>query len=151
MRTIERSSAFKRDYKRAKATPRHRLPRMPHQARLAAGLPQARCRHGTSDLSAFAASYRLRQVPYDAILIVSFGGPERTEDVIPFLENTLRGRNVPRERMLAVAEHYYRFGGRSPVNSQLPELIAALRKQVSLPIYWGDRHPHPMLADTIPQ
>jgi len=53
---------------------------------------------------------------YDAILIVSFGGPEKHGDVLPFLENVLRGRNVPRERMLAVAEHYYHFDGKSPMN-----------------------------------
>jgi ferrochelatase len=105
--------------------------------------------YGTSDFCAFAASYRLRPVQYDAILIVSFGGPERVQDVIPFLENTLRGRNVPRGRMLAVAEHYYHFGGRSPINHHCRELIAALRKEVSLPIYWGNRNWHPMLADTV--
>ena len=66
---------------------------------------------------------------YDALLIVSFGGPEGPDDVIPFLENVLRGRNVPRERMLEVAEHYQHFGGVSPINSQIRELIAALRKQ----------------------
>ena len=55
---------------------------------------------------------------YDALLVVSFGGPERHEDVLPFLENVLRGRNVPRERMLEVAEHYYHFDGRSPINDQ---------------------------------
>ena len=63
---------------------------------------------------------------YDAILVVSFGGPEGHDDVIPFLENVLRGRNVPRERMLAVAEHYYHFDGKSPINQQTRELIAAL-------------------------
>ena len=88
---------------------------------------------------------------YDAILIVSFGGPERTEDVIPFLENVLRGRNVPRERMLAVAEHYYHFNGASPINQQCRDLIAALRERVSLPVYWGNRNWHPMLADTVRQ
>ncbi len=66
---------------------------------------------------------------YNAILIVSFGGPESREDVIPFLENVLRGRNVPRERMLAVAEHYYHFEGKSPINQQTRELIAALRER----------------------
>ena len=64
---------------------------------------------------------------YDAILVVSFGGPESRDDVIPFLENVLRGRNVPRERMLAVAEHYYHFEGKSPINQQTRELIAALK------------------------
>ncbi len=87
---------------------------------------------------------------YDALLLVSFGGPEKREDVIPFLENVLRGRNVPHERMLAVAEHYYHFGGRSPINDQCRELIAALEKAgVGLPIYWGNRNWHPMLADTV--
>jgi ferrochelatase len=93
---------------------------------------------------------------YDAILIVSFGGPESRDDVIPFLENVLRGRNVPRERMLAVAEHYYHFGGVSPINEQTRELIAALKDELmkhgpELPIYWGNRNWHPMLADTVRQ
>ena len=93
---------------------------------------------------------------YDAILIVSFGGPESREDVIPFLENVLRGKNVPRERLLAVAEHYYHFGGKSPINQQTRELIAALENQLAqngpkLPVYWGNRNWHPMLADTLRQ
>src|ERR1700724_859372 len=88
---------------------------------------------------------------YDAVLVLSFGGPEKSDDVIPFLENVLRGRNVPRERMLAVAEHYYHFGGRSPINDHCRELIAALRKEIHLPIYGGNRNWHPMLADTIRQ
>jgi ferrochelatase len=92
--------------------------------------------------------------PYDAILIVGFGGPEHPDDVIPFLENVLRGRNVPRERLLQVAEHYQHFGGVSPLNGQVRELITALRaaldeQRVSLPIYWGNRNWHPMLADTL--
>ncbi len=91
---------------------------------------------------------------YDALLIVSFGGPERREDVLPFLENVLRGKNVPRERLLQVAEHYYHFGGRSPINDQTRALIAALEGELashgpSLPIYWGSRNWHPMLADTL--
>lgn len=94
--------------------------------------------------------------PYDAILIVSFGGPEKHEDVIPFLENVLRGKNVPRERMLEVAEHYYHFEGRSPINQHNRELIAALgalldEKGPNLPIYWGNRNWHPMLPDTLRQ
>jgi protoporphyrin/coproporphyrin ferrochelatase len=88
---------------------------------------------------------------YQAILIVSFGGPEQPDDVIPFLENVLRGRNVPRERMLAVAEHYYHFGGKSPINDQCRALIAALRAETPLPVYWGNRNWHPMLADTVRQ
>jgi ferrochelatase len=93
---------------------------------------------------------------YDAILIVSFGGPEGHDDVIPFLENVLRGRNVPRERMLAVAEHYYHFDGKSPINQQTRELIAAIKEELAqhgpkLPVYWGNRNWHPMLADTLRQ
>ena len=93
---------------------------------------------------------------YDAILVVSFGGPESREEVIPFLENVLRGRNVPRERMLAVAEHYYHFDGKSPINQQVRELIAALDAKLEqhgpkLPIYWGNRNWHPLLADTLRQ
>jgi protoporphyrin/coproporphyrin ferrochelatase len=91
---------------------------------------------------------------YDAMLVVSFGGPESREEVIPFLENVLRGRNVPRERMLAVAEHYYHFDGKSPINAQVRELIAALEAELAaygpaLPVYWGNRNWHPMLADTL--
>jgi ferrochelatase len=93
-------------------------------------------------------------VKYDAFLLVSFGGPEKHEDVIPFLENVLRGRNVPRERMLEVAEHYYHFDGKSPINRQCEELLAALRVEfaahnLNLPVYWGNRNWHPMLADTV--
>jgi len=93
---------------------------------------------------------------YDAILVLSFGGPEKPDDVIPFLENVLRGRNVPRERMLAVAEHYDHFGGKSPINDQARALIASLRAELEthglrLPIYWGNRNWHPFLADTLRQ
>jgi protoporphyrin/coproporphyrin ferrochelatase len=93
---------------------------------------------------------------YDAILVVSFGGPEGHDDVIPFLENVLRGRNVPRERMLAVAEHYYHFDGKSPINQQTRELIAAIKDELAqhgpkLPVYWGNRNWHPMLTDTLRQ
>ena len=92
--------------------------------------------------------------PYDAALIVSFGGPEGPEDVIPFLENVLRGKNVPRERMLEVAEHYRHFGGVSPINQQNRALISALENELEkhgpkLPIYWGNRNWHPMLPDTL--
>jgi ferrochelatase len=91
---------------------------------------------------------------YDALLIVGFGGPEKREDVIPFLENVLRGRNVPRERMMEVAAHYDHFGGVSPINTQVRELIDVLKPElkahgVNLPVYWGNRNWHPMLADTI--
>ncbi|MGA8431698.1 MAG: ferrochelatase [Candidatus Sulfotelmatobacter sp.] len=91
---------------------------------------------------------------YDALLVVSFGGPESREDVIPFLENVLRGRNVPRERLSTVAEHYYHFGGKSPINQQTRDLIAALEIELAehgpkLPVYWGNRNWHPMLADAV--
>jgi ferrochelatase len=93
---------------------------------------------------------------YDAILVVSFGGPEGHDDVIPFLENVLRGRNVPRERMLAVAEHYYHFDGKSPINQQTRDLITAIREELAqygpkLPVYWGNRNWHPMLVDSLCQ
>jgi ferrochelatase len=88
---------------------------------------------------------------YDALLVVSFGGPEKREDVIPFLENVLRGRNVPRERLLEVAEHYYHFDGRSPINDQNRVLIAELRQRIPLPIYWGNRNWYPLLTDTVRQ
>ncbi|MFO0916940.1 MAG: ferrochelatase [Planctomycetaceae bacterium] len=92
--------------------------------------------------------------PYDALLIVSFGGPEKPDDVIPFLENVVRGRPIPRERLLEVAEHYYHFGGVSPINQHVRELIAALRIEldahgIALPIYWGNRNWHPLLPDTL--
>jgi protoporphyrin/coproporphyrin ferrochelatase len=91
---------------------------------------------------------------YDAILMVSFGGPESKEEVIPFLENVLRRRNIPSERMLAVAEHYYHFEGKSPINQQARELITALEAELQrngpkLPIYWGNRNWHPLLPDTL--
>lgn len=91
---------------------------------------------------------------YDAILVLSFGGPEGMDEVMPFLENVLRGRNVPLERMRAVAHHYELFGGVSPINSQNRALIAALEKELEtsgprLPVYWGNRNWHPLLADTL--
>jgi len=91
---------------------------------------------------------------YDALLLVSFGGPEGMEDVIPFLENVLRGRNVPRERMLKVAEHYELFAGVSPINQQNRNLMVALESELArhgprLPIYWGNRNWHPLLPDTL--
>jgi protoporphyrin/coproporphyrin ferrochelatase len=94
--------------------------------------------------------------PGDAILLLSFGGPEQPGEVMPFLENVLRGRNVPRERMLEVAEHYYHFDGRSPFNDQNRALLAALRKVLAaegpdLQVYWGNRNWHPLLADTMRQ
>jgi protoporphyrin/coproporphyrin ferrochelatase len=93
---------------------------------------------------------------YDSILVVSFGGPEGRDDIMPFLENVLRGRSVPRERMLEVAHHYEHFDGVSPINQQNRDLIAALRQSldahgIGLPIYWGNRNWHPLLPDTLRQ
>jgi len=93
---------------------------------------------------------------YDALLIVSFGGPEGPNEVMPFLENVVRRRNVPRERLLAVAEHYQHFGGVSPLNAQNRQLAAALQKELDangpkLKVYLGNRNWHPFLADTLRQ
>jgi ferrochelatase len=95
-------------------------------------------------------------VGYDAFLLVSFGGPERSDDVLPFLTNVTRGRGVPAERLAEVAEHYQHFGGVSPINAQCRELLAAIGADfdahgVDLPLYWGNRNWHPMLADTLAQ
>jgi len=90
----------------------------------------------------------------DALLLIAFGGPEQPADVLPFLDNVLHGRNVPRERMLDVAEHYYHFGGVSPINGQMRELVPLVQAELSVhgpqvPVYWGNRNWHPMLADTV--
>jgi protoporphyrin/coproporphyrin ferrochelatase len=91
---------------------------------------------------------------YDAFLLVSFGGPEGPADVMPFLENVTRGRGVPRERLSAVAEHYYAFGGVSPINQQCRDLLAAVRTDLAvgglaLPVYWGNRNWTPYLTDVV--
>ncbi|MEQ4305990.1 ferrochelatase [Plantactinospora sp. B6F1] len=93
---------------------------------------------------------------YDAVVLISFGGPERPEDVLPFLANVTRGRNVPPDRLAEVAEHYRHFGGVSPINQQCRDLLAAIRADfaahgLDLPVYWGNRNWHPMLADTVAQ
>ncbi len=98
----------------------------------------------------------MNEPKFDALLIVSFGGPEGMEDVMPFLENVLRGKNIPRERMLEVAEHYRHFDGISPINQQNRKLISAVKSELAdhdmdLPIYWGNRNWHPMLPDTLRQ
>ncbi|MBB6171221.1 ferrochelatase [Nocardiopsis mwathae] len=92
--------------------------------------------------------------PYDAFLLISFGGPEAVDDVIPFLENVTRGRGIPRERLAEVGEHYYLFDGVSPINQQCRDLIEAIRADfaangVDLPVYWGNRFWEPMLGDTV--
>ena len=96
------------------------------------------------------------ETEFEAIVVVSFGGPESHDDVMPFLENVTRGRNIPHERLLEVAEHYYHFGGVSPINAQNRALIAALRSLLeaegpNIPIYWGNRNWHPFLSDTVRQ
>ncbi|SEG12271.1 ferrochelatase [Thermomonospora echinospora] len=93
---------------------------------------------------------------YDALLLVSFGGPEGPQEVIPFLENVTRGRNIPRQRLEQVAEHYYLFGGVSPINRHCRELKAAIEADlaahgIDLPVYWGNRNWTPYLADTVRQ
>jgi ferrochelatase len=95
-------------------------------------------------------------VDYDAFLLVSFGGPEGPEDVLPFLRNVTRGRGVPEERLAEVAEHYRHFGGVSPINEQSRALLAAVSRRFAadgpdLPLYWGNRNWHPFLTDTVRQ
>ena len=92
--------------------------------------------------------------PYDGLLLVSFGGPEKAADVIPFLENVTRGRGVPRERLEEVGEHYLLFGGKSPINDQNREFVAAVEEDfrtsgLDLPVYWGNRNWDPYLVDTL--
>lgn len=93
---------------------------------------------------------------YDAILVMSFGGPDKAEDVVPFLENVTRGRGIPKERLEEVGEHYYQFGGKSPINEQNLALIAALEEELAeagldLPVYYGNRNWHPLITDTMQQ
>lgn len=92
--------------------------------------------------------------PYEAVLLVSFGGPEKPDDVIPFLENVTRGRGIPRERLAEVGEHYDLFGGRSPIGDQCRMLQAALQDGLSARgltqrVYWGNRNWAPYLADEL--
>lgn len=88
---------------------------------------------------------------YDAVLVVSFGGPEGPDEVMPFLEHVTRGKNIPVERLEDVAEHYLRRGGISPINDQVRELMSALRERLGdeLPLYWGNRNSAPWLADAV--
>ncbi|MEV6009541.1 ferrochelatase [Streptomyces sp. NPDC051976] len=92
--------------------------------------------------------------PYDALLLLSFGGPEGPDDVVPFLENVTRGRGIPRERLKEVGQHYFLFGGVSPINGQNRELLDALRKDfaghgLDLPVHWGNRNWAPYLTDAL--
>lgn len=93
---------------------------------------------------------------FDALLLLSFGGPEGPEQVMPFLENVTRGRGIPRERLESVAEHYYHFGGVSPINGINRALIEQIRTELAdrgeeLPIYFGNRNWHPLAEDTVAQ
>lgn len=93
---------------------------------------------------------------YDALLLLSFGGPEGPDDVMPFLRNVTRGRGIPDERLAEVAQHYLHFGGVSPINAQNRALIEALRTElpahgIDLPIYWGNRNWKPFVADAVRQ
>jgi ferrochelatase len=95
-------------------------------------------------------------VEYDAFVLLSFGGPEKPDDVMPFLRNVVRGRGVPEARLASVAEHYMHFGGVSPINEQCRALLAAISADfsangISWPTYWGNRNWHPMLEDTVAQ
>ncbi|HTR96131.1 MAG TPA: ferrochelatase, partial [Trebonia sp.] len=93
---------------------------------------------------------------YDAFLLLSFGGPEGPDDVLPFLENVTRGRGVPAQRLAEVAEHYYAAGGVSPINAQCREMLTRIAEAfgqagIDLPLYWGNRNWDPFLADTVRQ
>jgi len=89
---------------------------------------------------------------YDAFVLLSFGGPEGPDDVLPFLENVTRGRGIPRERLAEVAEHYQAFGGVSPINGQCRDMLAAIGAAgLDLPMYWGNRNWQPYLRDTVAQ
>jgi ferrochelatase len=94
--------------------------------------------------------------PYDALLLVSFGGPDKPEDVVPFLENVTRGRGIPRERLEEVGEHYFLFGGKSPINELNLTLLEEIRADlaahdIDLPVYWGNRNWDPYLTDVVAQ
>jgi len=93
---------------------------------------------------------------FDALLLVSFGGPEGPEDVLPFLQNVTRGRDIPPQRLREVGRHYDHFGGVSPINTHNRELLAAIqddfaRNDLHLPVYWGNRNWYPLLAETMSQ
>jgi len=92
--------------------------------------------------------------PYDGILLMSFGGPEGPDDVMPFLRNVTAGRGIPDERLAVVAEHYQSFGGKSPINDQNRALLGALRSEldrrgISVPLLWGNRNFDPFVTNTL--
>lgn len=105
-------------------------------------------------LSATLRTVTSATAPYDALLLCSFGGPNESDDVVPFLRNVTRGKNIPEERLKEVGEHYYRFGGKSPINEQNLALVSALREEfarrgIEVPVIWGNRNWHPYTVDTL--
>ena len=94
--------------------------------------------------------------PYDALIVVAHGGPENSDEVVPFLENVVEGKNVPHKRLLQIAERYQLFGGVSPANASIRALLAALIAELNkhgphLAVYWGNRYWHPLLPDVLRQ
>lgn len=105
---------------------------------------------GTESIPASAAG----NAPYDAVVVVSFGGPEGPDDVLPFLEHVTAGRGIPAARLAEVAGHYQQFGGISPINNETEALVKAVEEELSrrglgLGVYWGNRHWHPFLSETL--
>jgi len=111
---------------------------------------------GATPAAASGPAHVEEPVAYDALLLLGFGGPEGQEDVIPFLRNVTAGRGIPDERLEEVAHHYRHFGGVSPINAQNRALVAALeaelaRRDIDLPVYWGNRNWMPYVADAVQQ
>jgi len=101
-----------------------------------------------------SAAASFSAAPYDALLLVSFGGPEKPDDVLPFLRNVTAGKGIPEERLAEVGQHYQSFGGRSPINDQNRSLLAAIGEDlaaagIDVPVYWGNRNWDPFLRDTL--
>ncbi len=118
--------------------------------------PKSEIRNPKSDFELRTSGFGLRASPYDALLLVSFGGPEGPDEVMPFLEKVAAGKEIPPERLREIAGHYELFGGQSPINAQNRALLAALIAELNahgppLPVYWGNRHWHPLLADAVRQ
>src|SRR5699024_9116374 len=117
-----------------------------------ADLAVARCGRlvNVDTVTTSLTSSQVDLAPFDSLLLLSFGGPEKPEDVVPFLKNVTAGRGIPEERLEEVGEHYYRFGGRSPINDQNRALRSALEGELAgrdadLPVYWGNRNFTPYL------
>jgi protoporphyrin/coproporphyrin ferrochelatase len=110
--------------------------------------------HSAGSQEAPTDQLRHALAPYEALLLVSFGGPERPAEVMPFLQNVTRGRGIPTERLAEVGRHYLLFGGRSPINDQCRSLVTALTNELrsrglQLPLYWGNRNWYPYLHDEV--